>query len=88
MDFRSARNLKAKMEKGGNTVPPFFIWFLQDYPETAAYFLRRLNPILLNFVYDKISGYLLDYAADLLLPGWIFPKDWMKGYQPFLESVD
>ncbi|CAG8752989.1 11532_t:CDS:2, partial [Rhizophagus irregularis] len=49
------------------------------YPESAGHVFRRFNLIALNVIYNKISDYLLDCAADFLLPNWIFLKDWMKG---------
>ncbi|GES87951.1 hypothetical protein GLOIN_2v838603 [Rhizophagus clarus] len=66
------------MERGDNMLPPLFIWLFQDYPETVAHCFGRLNPIVLNMKYDKISGNLLDYAADFLLPNRIFPENWMR----------
>ncbi|PKY21069.1 hypothetical protein RhiirB3_499543 [Rhizophagus irregularis] len=87
-DFCSIRNLKELMERGNHMVPSLFILIFQEYPESAGRFFRRFNLIALNLMYNKISDYLLDYAADFLLPNWIFLKDWMKGYQIFLESID
>ncbi|PKB97653.1 hypothetical protein RhiirA5_432707 [Rhizophagus irregularis] len=81
-DFCSIRNLKELMERGNHMVPSLFIWIFQEYqeyPESAGRFFRRFNLIALNLMYNKISDYLLDYAADFLLPNWIFLKDWMKG---------
>jgi hypothetical protein len=63
MDFCSIRDLKKKMERGDNMIPPLFIWLFQDYPETAAYYFTRINPIALNMKYDKISECLLDYVC-------------------------
>ncbi|RIA87623.1 hypothetical protein C1645_827507, partial [Glomus cerebriforme] len=37
------------------------IWIFQDYPEVAAYFLRTLNPVILNVAYDKLSEMQLIY---------------------------
>ncbi|POG77839.1 hypothetical protein GLOIN_2v1837322 [Rhizophagus irregularis DAOM 181602=DAOM 197198] len=90
-DFCSIRNLKELMERGNHMVPSLFIWIFQEYqeyPESAGRFFRRFNLIALNLMYNKTSDYLLDCAADFLLPNWIFLKDWMKGYQIFLESID
>ncbi|CAB4411198.1 unnamed protein product [Rhizophagus irregularis] len=87
-DFCSIRNLKELMERGNHMVPSLFIWIFQEYPESAGRFFRRFNLIALNLMYNKISDYLLDCAADFLLPNWIFLKDWMKGYQIFLETID
>ncbi|CAB5204347.1 unnamed protein product [Rhizophagus irregularis] len=87
-DFCSIRNLKELMERGNHMVPSLFILIFQEYPESAGRFFRRFNLIALNLMYNKISDYLLDCAADFLLPNWIFLKDWMKGYQIFLESID
>ncbi|RIA97412.1 hypothetical protein C1645_814127 [Glomus cerebriforme] len=66
------------MRRGGSMVPPFFIWIFQDYPEVAAYFLRTLNPVILNVAYDKLSGMFLSFAVDLLLD-YTFPNNWIKG---------
>ncbi|UZO02394.1 uncharacterized protein OCT59_020875 [Rhizophagus irregularis] len=78
-DFCSIRNLKELMERGNHMVPSLFNWIFQEYPESAGRFFRRFNLIALNVMYNKISDYLLDCAADFLLPNWIFLKDWMKG---------
>ncbi|CAB4490156.1 unnamed protein product [Rhizophagus irregularis] len=74
--FCSIGNLKELMERGNHMVPSLFIWIFQEYPESAGRFFRRFNLIALNVIYNKISDYLLDCAADFLLPNW---KDWMKG---------
>ncbi|GBC22206.2 hypothetical protein GLOIN_2v838603 [Rhizophagus irregularis DAOM 181602=DAOM 197198] len=78
-DFCSIRNLKELMERGDHMVPSLFIWIFQEYPESAGRFFRRFDLIVLNVIYKKISDYLLDCAADFLLPNWIFLKDWMRG---------
>ena len=59
-EISSIKDLKKQMERGDIMVPPLFIWIFQDYKEEASNFFSRINPILLNKLYDKISDDLLD----------------------------
>jgi hypothetical protein len=56
----STINLMDKMDRGDNMTPSFLTWLLQDYSEVAAPFLRRVNPIILNRLYNKTSEKLLN----------------------------
>jgi len=63
LDYCSTKKLTAKIERGENMLPPFFIWIFQDYHEATTTFFEKLEPVMFNKIYNKISGKLLNYVC-------------------------
>ena len=63
LDLCSTWELTEKMERGENMIPPLFTWILQDYPEIAVSIFERLDPIMTNKIYKKVSGKVLNFVC-------------------------